>query len=196
MDKHPNDFAAAPKPVSLLAVATAVPPHGLNQAASRASRARHLRPQPGALSQARRCLRQCRHRAALFSAPARMVHGSARLARAHAGLSRRRRRVVHASRACCACARRHRSARRRCRGHRLVHRHRDAEPGSARFRRHGIQAGCAARAGVRARLRRRRGRPCPRRAACARGTGRGRAGGRGRIVHARLSVRPRRARPT
>jgi alkylresorcinol/alkylpyrone synthase len=34
MDKHPNDFAAAPKPVSLLAVATAVPPHQIEQSAA------------------------------------------------------------------------------------------------------------------------------------------------------------------
>ena len=183
----------AAAPVSVLGLATAVPDHVLEQSAVARFRAPHLRQKLRALSQARRRLRQCRHRAALFGASARMVRRAARLERAHASLSRRRRRAVRA-RGGDAHWRRPASLRAtsmsssRCR--------RPASPRRAWKRASAAQLGFravgGARAGVRARLRRRRLGTVDRRAAGPRRAGRGGAGRRRRAVHAGVSRRPRR----
>ena len=84
-----------------------------------------------------------------------------------------------------------RSRRRRYRHHRhrLLHRHRDAEPRSAGRRPHGVSLRRRARAGVRARLRRRRLGPVDRRAAGAGAARQQCAAGRGRALHAGASAR-------
>ena len=83
------------------------------------------------------------------------------------------------------------AARRRRSGDSIVNRNSNAQPRGARRPRNGVSAVDHAGPGFWSRMCRRRFRPHPRCAACARRTRRGRSCGRGRTVHADLAHRSR-----
>ena len=174
---------------ALVSLATSVPPHQFHQKRDPRNRAQC---DGRALSGVRIAFQpvcQHRHPPPLRRQADRMVSRAARLARAHAGLSRRRRNAVHRRRAQGdgAC----RSLGRRCRHrrHGVFDRDRHADARGARRRQARLSPRRFARAGVRPRLRRRRVGPVDRRAAGAGAARQQRAAGRGRTLHPRRSAR-------
>ena len=148
-----------------------------------------VRPPAAAIRNAFEHFRQYRHHQAPRREAVRLVSRTARLAGANQSLSRGRRGAVCRGRRegageCATHRRRDRHHR-----HRLLDRHRDAEPGGARRRPDGIPRRRHARAGVRPRLRRRRFGPVDRGAAGAGAARHQRAAGRGRALLAGASAR-------